>query len=242
MAPLRGVDGNIYAIAQGSVIVSGFGVQSDGSKVTVNIPSSGRIPNGATVERSVPTDIGEGEFIILNLRSPDFTQAKNLTDAINQKFGDGTANAVDAMTVQVVSPKDPSQRVSYIAMLEALEVKPAEAAAKVIINSRTGTVVIGSGVKVAPAAVAHGNLIVTVKSKPDVSQPPPLSGGSTVAAQTSNISVTEEQKRMFYFNPGVSLEEIVRAINDVGAAPGDLVAILEALKEAGALRAELIVI
>ncbi|MEK6748997.1 MAG: flagellar basal body P-ring protein FlgI [Pseudomonadota bacterium] len=242
MSPLRGADGQVYALAQGNVVVSGFGVQGDGSKITVNVPSAGRVLNGATVERTVPTELGTADHIILNLRVADFSLAQNLVEAVNKKFGEGTAIPVDSVTIQIAAPRDIGQRVSYIALLEELEIKPVDASAKVIINSRTGTVVIGKGVRVSPAAVAHGNLIVTVKNQPLVSQPPPFSGGNTVGAVNSAVTAVEEQKRMFVFNPGVSLDEIVQAINDVGAAPGDLVAILEALKEAGALRAELIVI
>jgi flagellar P-ring protein precursor FlgI len=242
MTPLKGVDGNIYAIAQGNLIVSGFGVDADGSRVTVNIPSTGRIPNGASVERSVVSSFHNGSSVMLNLRNADFTTSHRLAEAINKQFGDNTARPLDGSTVQVTAPRDPSQRVSFVSVLENVDVNPAMGAAKVIINSRTGTVVIGSEVTVTPAAVSHGSLVVRVKSQQDVSQPAPLTQGQTVATQNADIQVEEEQKKMFLFNPGVSLDEIVRAVNQVGAAPGDLVAILEALKEAGALRAELIVI
>ncbi len=244
MTPLRGADGEVYAIAQGSVMVSGFGVAGkDGSRVSVNVPSGGRIPNGATVEREVPNTFGSQPFVILNLNSPDFTNASRLTDALNQKLGPGSAQALDAVSVKVQAPADQAQRVAFIGALQEVEVEPSDAPARVIVNSRTGTVVISSRVSVQPAAVAHGSLSVTITERTDVSQPEPFShGGSTVTTPRSEISVTQADARMFVFNAGVNLDEIVRAVNQVGAAPGDLVAILEALQQSGALRAQLIVI
>jgi flagellar P-ring protein precursor FlgI len=239
---LKGADGNIYAVAQGNVVVGGFGAESDGSKVTVNVPSVGRIPNGATVERTVATGFNTGDAIDFNLHTADFTTATRLAQAINDTMGPGSALPVDATTVRVSAPRDQSQRVAYISMLENITVTPGEAAAKVIINSRTGTIVIGDHVRVMPAAVTHGNLTVTITAEPTVSQPAPLSNGQTVVVPNSDIQISEEKSRMFLFNPGITLGEIVRAVNQVGAAPGDLVAILEALKAAGALRAELLVI
>jgi flagellar P-ring protein precursor FlgI len=244
MAPLRGADGNVYAIAQGNLIVGGFGASgADGSKVTVNIPSAGRIPNGATVERSVPNDFLSQESVVLNLHNPDFTTASRLAALINETLGAGTALAADAVSVSIQAPQDPFQRTSFLAHLENLEVDPGQAAAKVIINSRTGTVVIGSHVTVTPAAVSHGSLVVTISEQPFASQPAPFSReGRTVVLPDSSVEITEEDNSMFLFAPGTSLDEIVQAVNRVGAAPGDLVAILEALKQAGALRAELVVI
>lgn len=243
MTPLRGIDGEVYAIGQGSLIVSGFGVSGkDGSRIAVNVPSSGRVPNGATVERSVPTNFATEPYIVLNLNTPDFTTAARLTDGINQLLGPDTARAMDAVSVRVQAPVDASQRIAYLSTLEAIEIQPGDAPARVIVNSRTGTVVIGSAVRVTPAAVAHGSLSVTITERSDVSQPNPLSAGETVVTPRSDIQVDQPEARMFVFNAGVNLDEIVRAVNQVGAAPGDLVAILEALKEAGALRAELIVI
>jgi flagellar P-ring protein precursor FlgI len=239
---LKGGDGQVYAVAQGNVVVGGFGAEADGSRITVNVPSVGRIPNGATVERSVPTGFNLGDAIHFNLHTPDFTTATRLAVAVNETIGPGTAQPVDASTVRVNAPRDPGQRVAYLSMLENITVTPGDAPARIIVNSRTGTVVIGSHVRVTPAAVAHGSLTVTITADPTVSQPPPLSGGSTVVVPNSTIEVTEESDRMFLFEPGVTLGEIVRAVNEVGAAPGDLVAILEALKAAGALRAELMVI
>jgi flagellar P-ring protein precursor FlgI len=243
MTPLRGIDGEVYAIGQGSLVVSGFGVSGkDGSRIAVNVPSSGRVPNGASVERAVASNFTTEPYIVLNLNTPDFTTASRLTDGINTLLGPDTARAVDAVSVRVQAPVDASQRISYLATLEAIEIEPGDAPARVIVNSRTGTVVIGSAVRVKPAAVAHGSLSVTITERSDVSQPGPLSQGETIVTPRSEISVEQGEARMFVFNAGVNLDEIVRAVNQVGAAPGDLVAILEALKEAGALRAELIVI
>lgn len=243
MTPLKGADGQIYAVAQGQLGVVGLSAEAkDGSKITVNTPSAGRIPNGATVEREVPTGFNQGGHLLLNLHAPDFTTANRLAEAVNKAYGEGTARAIDAASVQVAAPRDPSQRVSFASMVENLDVDPAAGTAKVIVNSRTGTVVISSNVRVQPAAVTHGNLSVTISETPTVSQPGPLSGGTTAVVPSSDVKVQEEANRMFVFNPGVSLDEIVQAVNKVGAAPSDLVAILEALKSAGALRAELIVI
>jgi flagellar P-ring protein precursor FlgI len=237
MTPLRGADGEIYAMAQGSVVVSGFGISGkDGSRVSVNVPSGGRVPNGATVEREVTTRFANDGFVTLNLNTPDFTTAARLTEAVNKSLGAETAHAIDAVTVRVRGPADPAARVAFIGALQEMEVEPG--------NSRTGTVVIGSRVRVTPAAVAHGSLSVTITERTDVSQPKALSsGGTTIATPRSEISVASTgDARMFLFNAGVDLDEIVRAVNQVGAAPGDLVAILEALQQAGALRAQLIVI
>ncbi len=243
MSPLKGADGNVYAVAQGNVVVGGFGAEGrDGSKVTVNVPSAGRIPNGATVERAVSSGFASGNSLFMNLNTPDFTTASRMVDAINNVFGNGTAYAIDASTIKVAAPQDASQRVSFLSMVENIEVNPDEAPARIIINSRTGTVVIGKHVRVLPAAVTHGNLTVTITANPQVSQPEALSGGQTVVVPGDQVEVKQETNRMFLFEPGVSLDEIVRAVNEVGAAPGDLMAILEALKQAGALRAELIVI
>lgn len=245
MAPLRGADGNVYAIAQGNLIVGGFGASGDdGSRVTVNVPSAGRIPNGATVERVVPNDFLSNDLVVLNLHTPDFTTSERLASQINNTMGEGTAQSVDAVSVAVRAPINSSHRTAFVAMLENLEVQPGETSAKVIINSRTGTVVIGSNVRVTPAAVSHGSLVVTISERPFASQPiaPFSDAGETVVLPDSNVEVTQEQGSMFLFESGTSLDEIVQAVNRVGAAPGDLVAILEALKQAGALRAELVVI
>jgi len=244
MTPMRGIDGEVYAIAQGNMVVSGFGVAGkDGSRLTVNVPSSGNIPNGGTVEREVPSNFASTPYVSLNLNTPDFTTASRLVEGINKVLGEGTAQALDSVTVKVAAPTDVSQRISYLAMLESLEVEPGEAPARVIINSRTGTIVIGSRVRVMPAAVSHGSLTVSITERSDVSQPGPLSrNATTVTTQRSEVKVEQPDARMFVFNAGVDLDSIVRAVNQVGATPADLVAILEALKQAGALRAELIVI
>jgi flagellar P-ring protein precursor FlgI len=243
MTPLRGADGEVYAMAQGSVMVSGFGVSGkDGSRLSVNVPSGGRVPNGATVEREVPNNFGAGSTVMLNLNTPDFTTATHLTAGINKLLGAGTATAIDAVSVKVAAPAELGARTSFISALQEMDVDPGEAPARVIINSRTGTVVIGSRVRVTPAAVAHGSLSVTIKERQDVSQPNAFSKGETVVTPNTEISIDQPQARMFLFDAGVDLDQIVRAVNQVGAAPGDLVAILEALKQAGALRAELLVI
>ena len=244
MTPLRGVDGQVYAFAQGSVLVSGFGISGkDGSKISVNVPSSGRIPNGAGVEREVPMKFASDAHLILNLNTPDFTTAARVAAGINKTLGAGTADAMDAVSIRVVAPVDADQRIAYLATLEALEIEPGDAPARVIINSRTGTVVISSHVKVTSAAVAHGSLSVTITERSDVSQPNSFTNGTTATVTPrSTIDVQQADARMFLFQAGVNLDEIVRAVNQVGAAPSDLVAILEALKQAGALRAELVVI
>ena len=243
MAPLKGADGQVYAIAQGNIIVGGFGFSgSDGSKITVNVPSVGRIPNGAMVERSVATSFHSSSEIVLNLHAPDFTTTARMSVAINAAFGPDIAHPLDASSIKVKAPLNEGERVAFVSNLENLTLEPGETAARVIINSRMGTVVIGRHVRVTAAAVAHGSLTVTITNTPVISQPSAFSDGDTVVEETSNIEVKEEGSRMFLFEPGVSLGEIVRAVNQVGAAPGDLVAILEALKQAGALRAQLIVI
>ena len=245
MSPLKGADGAVYAIAQGNLLVGGFGASgADGSSVTVNIPSSGRIPNGALVEKMVRNDFLTREFIVLNLNTPDFTTSTRLAAQINSTMGEGTAIAVDAVSVNIRPPLKASQRTAFLAALENLQVDPGEVKAKVIINSRTGTVVIGANVRVLPAAVSHGSLVVTIRETPFVSQPlaPFSDSGTTVALRDSDVTIEQDDARMFLFEAGTSLDEIVQAVNRVGAAPGDLVAILEALKQAGALRAELIII
>jgi flagellar P-ring protein precursor FlgI len=244
MTPLLGADGQVYAMAQGSLVVGGFGVSGkDGSRIAVNVPSAGRVPNGATVERAVPTGFDQTPFVILNLHTPDFTTSARLVEGINKLLGDATAQAMDGVSVRVTAPIDPNQRIAYLSTLEQIEIEPGDAPARVIVNSRTGTVVIGAHVRVMPAAVSHGSLTVTITERASVSQPNEFTrGGDTVVVPESTVQVDQPQARMFVFNAGVDLNDIVRAVNQVGAAPGDLVAILEALKESGALRAELIVI
>jgi flagellar P-ring protein precursor FlgI len=243
MSPLKGVDGNIYAMAQGNLIVGGLGIEgADGSSVTINIPSVGRIPNGASIEREIANPFASGDHVVLHLKRPDFTTAKRLADTINHILGPNNAFAQDSVTVAINAPQDVSQRVGFVSFIENLEFQPGEAAARVIINSRTGTVVIGKHVKVYSAAVSHGSLTVTITNSQEVIQPVPFTDGVTVKKLEADIAVNEEGSKMFRFPQGVTLSEIVRAVNQVGASPGDLVAILESLKQVGALSAELIVI
>ena len=246
---LKGLDGNVYAVAQGSLVVSGFGVQgADGSRVVSNTPTVGRIPAGAMVEREVKSGFTQNDFLTLNLNYPDFSTAKALADTINQKLGADPAKGyqiatpIDAASVRVSAPRDPGQRVGFLATLENFQFTPAEAPARIIINSRTGTIVIGQQVRLLPAAITHGGLTVTISENQNVSQPNALADGQTAVTQNSIIDVRADDSRMFKFDPGVTLEQLVRAVNEVGAAPGDLMAILEALREAGALQGELIVI
>ncbi len=240
---LKGADGKVYALAQGSLVVGGFGAQGlDGSKVVINTPTVGRIPNGALVEREIATSLTHGDHLTFNLHRSDFTTAKRMADVINQLVGPNSATAIDATSVKVIAPRDPGQRVSYIATLENLEFVPADAPAKVIVNSRTGTIVIGKDVRLAPSAVTHGGLTVTIAENQQVSQPNPLAGGQTAVTQQSVIDVRQDDSRMFVLDTGTTLDQLVRALNEIGAAPGDLMAILEALKESGALQGELVVI
>lgn len=243
MAPLKGPDGKVYAVAQGNLLVSGLSASGDdGSRVTVNEPNVGRIPGGALVERTVPTPFGVGNSLTLNLNESDFTTARRISEAINKAIGEGSAKAMDAASIKVSAPKDPGQRVAFVSLLEELEVVPARPQARVIVNSRTGTVVINSEVRVLPSAVSHGSLTVTIDENIQVSQPNAFAGGQTAVVPDSEVTVEEEGNPMFKFAPGPSLDDVVKAVNDVGASPSDLVAILEALKQAGALKAELIVI
>ena len=243
MTPLEGVDGQIYAVAQGSLIVGGLDATGqDGSRVTVNIPTAGRVPNGATVERSVPSDMGGAGAVHINLNNPDFTTAKNMQEAINEMLGEGVASAVDGGTVTVRAPDQPDQRVGFMSVLENIRVESGQAPARVVVNSRSGTVVIGQNVRIEAAAVSHGDLTVTVREGFDVDQPGPLAGGETAITPDTEIDIEEEDNRAFLFDPGVRLNDIVDAVNAVGASPSDLVAILEALKSAGSLKADLIVI
>jgi flagellar P-ring protein precursor FlgI len=242
MSPLKGADGRVYAIAQGNLVVGGVGVESgDGDSISVNIPTVGRVPNGASVERPAPTAFGDGNYIVLNLHRPDFTTANRVADAINDALGMITASPMDSTSIRVRAPLEAGQRVTFVSMIENVSLEPGQAPARVIVNARTGTVVIGHHVRVFPAAVAHGNLSVTIANDEVVSQPGPFSRGQTTEFDDTDIEVSEERSRAFVFNPGASLDDIVRAINRVGAAPSDLVSILEALKRSGALRAELVV-
>lgn len=246
---LKGLDGNVYAVAQGSLVVSGFGAEgADGSRIVANTPTVGRIANGALVERAVPSGFMQNDFLTLNLNYPDFSTAKILADTINLRLGADPdkgyiiATPIDAASVRVTAPRDVGQRVGFLATLQNFEFTPARASARVVINSRTGTIVIGQDVRLLPAAITHGGLTVTIAETQIVSQPNALAEGDTVVTTQSIVDVDLDDTRMFAFNPGVTLDELVRAVNEVGAAPGDLMAILEALREAGALQGELVVI
>lgn len=252
MTPLMGADGEVYAIAQGNLVVGGLGVEGgDGSSLVVNVPTVGRVPGGATIERMVETPFLEAEYLVLNLNRSDFSTASAVVDAVNDMFGDGVAVALDGTSVRVRAPADPAQRVSFMGLLENIDVTPAEAPAQVIVNARTGTVVIGGSVRVTPSAVSHGSLTVRVNEDFNVDQGASVvtNGDNVIVAPTdpvvtpdSTIEVTEDTSPAFIFDPGVNLSSLVDAINAVGASPADLVAILEALHRAGSLRAELIVI
>ena len=246
---LKGLDGKVYAIAQGSLVVSGFGAEGgDGSKIVVNTPTVGRIANGALVERAVASGFMQNDFLTLNLKYPDFSTARILADTINSRLGADPdkgyviATPIDAASVRVTAPRDVGQRVGFLATLENFEFTPAKASARLVINSRTGTIVIGEDVRLLPAAITHGGLTVTIAENQTVAQPNALATGETVVTTQSIVDVNLDDTRMFSFNPGVTLDELVRAVNEVGAAPGDLMAILEALREAGALQGDLVVI
>lgn len=240
---LMGVDGEVYAIAQGNLIVGGLGVEgADGSSISINVPSVGRIPGGATTVQEVLTSFNSGDFVTFNLKRADFTTARRVSSAINNFLGEGTAEALDAVSVRVRAPMDPQARVAYVSELENMQIEQGDAPARVIVNSRTGTIVIGDHVRVSPAAITHGSLSVTISENYGVSQPGAFSDGETVVVPQTQITVAQDQNRMFLFDTGTTLSDIVQAINAVGAAPGDLAAILEALKQSGSLRADLIVI
>ncbi|WP_339346103.1 flagellar basal body P-ring protein FlgI [uncultured Sphingomonas sp.] len=243
LTPLLGADGQTYAMAQGNLAVGGLGAEgADGSKIVVNVPSTGRIPEGATVERAVATGFEDTPFLTYNLARADFTTAQNVAAAINRRFGLGTAQATDAVSVAVRAPVGADVRATLMSQIENLAVETAEPSAKVIVNARTGTVVINSAVRLGAAAVTHGKLTVRIDENQRVSQPAPFSGGQTALENRSNVSVEEEKKPMFLLSPGPKLADVVKAVNAIGASPADLVAILEALKEAGALKAELVVL
>ena len=242
LSPLRGADNQIYAMAQGNLAVGGLGVSAqDGSQVSVNVPSAGRIPGGATVERAVETGFATAPTLTFNLAEADFTTAQRVADAVNRQLGQ-VARAVDAVSISIEAAPGAELRTTLMSRIENISVEPGDAPARVIVNARTGTVVINGAVRISPAAVSHGRLTVAVQENPTVVQPAPLSRGQTAIEPNSDIEIEERRSPMFDFAPGASLSEIVRAVNAIGAAPSDLVAILEALKQAGALRAELVVL
>ena len=242
MTAMRGVDGEIYALAQGALTATGIDASAAGSKVAIGVPTAARIPGGAIVERAVENPFEKAEFLVMNLRDNDFSTSSSIVAAINKKFGDGVAQAIDGTSISVRAPQDLNQRVSFMGLLENIEVTPSEPNARVVINSRTGTVVINRAVRVTAAAVSHGTISVAITATNEVSQPAPLSQGQTRDLQNADVAVNEPQNPMFLFKPGVDLREIVDAVNQVGASPSSLIAILEALRSSGSLRAELIII
>ncbi|MCX2759791.1 flagellar basal body P-ring protein FlgI [Vibrio cyclitrophicus] len=240
---LKGLDGQVYAVAQGNLVVSGFSAQgNDGSKIVGNNPNVGIISSGATVEQEIPTPFGRGDYITFNLIQSDFTTAQRMADAVNNFLGPQMASAVDATSVKVRAPREISQRVAFLSAIENIEFDPAEGSAKIIVNSRTGTIVVGKHVRLRAAAVTHGGMTVAIKENLNVSQPNAFSGGQTVVVPDSDIEITEGDGKMFKFEPGLTLDDLVRAVNEVGAAPSDLMAILQALKQAGAIEGQLIII
>lgn len=248
---LKGLDGNVYVVAQGSLVASGFGVEGDdGSRVQVNTPTVARIANGGMVEREVKTAFGNGDFVVLNLHRPDFTTARNLAQTINSRLGidnsassaDWIAYPLDAASIRVKAPRSSGDRVSFLSVVQDFQFNEARSSAKVVVNSRTGTIVIGEDVRLLPAAITHGSLQVTVAAVQEVAQPNPFAEGETVVTKQNIIDVRQDDNAMFVLDAGTTLDELVQAVNEIGAAPGDLMAILEALKEAGALQGELVVI
>lgn len=242
LTALRGVDGEIYALAQGALTATGIDAAAAGSKVAIGVPTAGRIPSGAIVERMVETPFEKAEHLVLNLRDNDFSTTSAIVSAINSTFGGDVAQAIDGTSISVRAPENLNQRVAFMGMLENIEVTPAEPNARVVINSRTGTVVINRAVRVTAAAVSHGTISVAITATNEVSQPNPLSQGETTPVQNADIAVSEPKNPMFMFKPGVDLREIVDAVNQIGASPSALIAILEALKSSGSLRAELVII
>ena len=243
LTSLRGVDGEIYAISQGSLAATGIdATAAAGSKVVIGVPTSARIPQGATVERIVDNPFDKAERVILNVRDSDFTTTTAIVNVINSRFGADVARAMDGVTVSLQAPQDLTQRVAFMSMVENMDVMPGEPSARVVVNARTGTVVISRNVRVTAAAVSHGTISVSVAVTNEISQPGAFSGGTTAPVQNADVAVSEPTKPMFMFNPGVDLRQIVDAVNQVGATPSALIAILEALKSAGSLRADLLVI
>ena len=242
LTELRGIDGQVYALAQGALTVTGINIDSNGSSVQIGVPTSGRIPNGAIVERLIETPFDSADNIVFNLRDQDFSTAHAISRKINDIYGDGAASALDGASVAIRLPRDPEARVAYISDVQNLEVNPGDPVARVVINARTGTAVINRSVKVTAAAVSNGNLTVRVQALNQVSQPGAFAGGETVGVTNAVIDVEEQNGNMFVFESGVDLQDIVDAVNQVGASPSALIAILEALKRSGSLKAELVVI
>jgi flagellar P-ring protein precursor FlgI len=242
LSSLRGVDGEIYALAQGALTATGIDASAAGSKVAIGVPTAARIPSGATVERMVDNPFDKAERIVLNVRESDFTTTTAIVNAINSSFGADVARALDGVSITLQAPKDLTQRVAFMSMIENMDVMPGEPPARVVINARTGTVVISRNVRVTAAAVTHGTISVAIAATNEVSQPGAFSQGQTTPVQNADVKVSEPNKPMFLFQPGVDLRQIVDAVNQVGASPSSLIAILEALKSSGSLRAELVII
>ena len=242
MTPLKGADGQTYAVAQGNVVVSGYGASSGGSSTQVNFLTAGTVPNGATVERSVPNAFDQGPSLTLALDTPSFGTAARIASRINQSFGANTATALNAGSVQVRAPTAPGARTAFLGELQGMDVTPEAPPAKVVIDARSGTVVLGQNVTLGACAVAHGNLSVTINTRYEVSQPNPLGAGQTAVVPQTNVKAKAGKADLLMFRPGVTLEAVVRALNAVGAAPSDLIAIVQAMKQAGALHAQLDVI
>jgi flagellar P-ring protein precursor FlgI len=242
LTSLRGVDGEIYALAQGSLTATGIDANAAGSKVAIGVPTSTRIPGGAQVEKTVDTPFDKAERVVLNVRDGDFTTTNAIVSAINTRFGADVARALDSVSITLQAPQDLSQRVAFMSMVENMDVQPGEPPARVVVNAKTGTVVISRNVRITAAAVTHGTISVSIAATNEVSQPGAFSQGQTTPVQNADINVSEPNKPMFLFQPGVDLRQIVDAVNQVGASPSSLIAILEALKSSGSLRAELIVI
>nr|WP_064493744.1 flagellar basal body P-ring protein FlgI [Pseudomonas chengduensis] len=243
LTPLQGVDGETYALAQGAVVVGGLNATGQsGSSVAINSANSGRVPNGATVERMIPSDFSTRDEVMLNLRQPSFQTAAKVVEAVNGRFGSGTASALNSTQISIRAPITSTQRIGFMAMLEGLEVEEGRERPRVVFNSRTGTVVVGQGVRVKAAAVAHGTLTVTISENPQVSQPNAFSGGQTAVVPRSDVAVSQDKNAMFKWPDGASLDSIINTVNSLGATPDDVMSILQALEQAGALNAELIVI
>ncbi|MEO8411691.1 MAG: flagellar basal body P-ring protein FlgI, partial [Propionivibrio sp.] len=242
LTPLKGADGQIYAQAQGNLVVGGIGATANGSKAVVNHLLAGRIVDGATVEREVPTTLGQGAFVHYEMESTDFGNTQRVVEAINREMGTGTAQALDGRLIQVNAPEDANSRVAFMGRIENLEIRTVRPMARVIVNPRTGSVVMNQAVTIESCAIAHGALSVVINTQPLVSQPNPLAGGETVVAAQSEISITQAGGALMRLQTGVNLADVVKAINSLGANPQDLVSILQAMKAAGALRAELEVI
>jgi len=240
--PLKGADGQVYAIAQGNLIVGGAGAAAGGSKVTINHLSAGRIPEGATVERAVPTPLSQGDSLELDLNSADYATARAVANAINANKGAGVARALDGRVIKVKAPTDSNARVDFLADLENLDINLAAPAAKIVMNARTGSIVMNQAVTLAPCAVAHGSLSVTINSNPQVSQPAPNSGGQTVVTDKTDIAISSQSGSLVNMPAGTKLADVVKALNALGATPQDLLAILQAMKASGALTADIEVI